>query len=233
MQCTGEEAIGVAPGHGLGPARHDIPDLPPAGLLIARGCPLVDMMCQIYLQRARSAEGPADAGALFVPAKTGSSRSGNLATQFVQAVGWAMASANKQRHSIAAAWIGEGSTAEGDFHAALTSPPSIDAPVILNIVNNQWAISSFQGIAGGDERDLRRRGARLRHPGAARRRQRLPGGACGDRMGGANGRAPIWAPTLIEYVHLPRRRPFHLRRSPRYRPADEADAWPLGDPISG
>src|SRR3546814_2662748 len=46
--------------------------------------------------------------------------SGNLGTQYPQAVGWAMASAIKGDSRIAAAWIGDGATAEGDFHNALT-----------------------------------------------------------------------------------------------------------------
>ena len=49
------------------------------------------------------------------------------------------------------AYIGEGTTAEGDFHEALTFAAVYRAPVILCITNNQWAISSFQGIAGGEE----------------------------------------------------------------------------------
>src|SRR5512141_1378217 len=77
--------------------------------------------------------------------------SGNLGTQFPQAVGWAMASAYKNDDRIAATWIGEGTTAEGDFHQGLNFASVYRAPVILNIVNNQWAISSYQGIAGGQE----------------------------------------------------------------------------------
>src|ERR1700737_5655771 len=76
--------------------------------------------------------------------------SGNLGTQFPQAVGWAMASAYKGDRRIAAAWIGDGSTSEGDFHHALTFAAVYRVPVLLNIVNNQWAISSFQGFAGGE-----------------------------------------------------------------------------------
>ena len=72
--------------------------------------------------------------------------SGNLTTQFPQAVGWAMAAAIKGEDDIAAAWIGEGSSAEADFHHAMTVRLRLQAPVILNIVNNQWAISTFQGF---------------------------------------------------------------------------------------
>ena len=51
---------------------------------------------------------------------------------------------------IAATWVGEGSTAEGDFHSACTFASVYRAPVILNVVNNQWAISSFSGFAGAE-----------------------------------------------------------------------------------
>src|SRR3546814_1582633 len=84
--------------------------------------------------------------------------SGNLATQYSQAVGWAMAAATDGDERIAAAWIGEGATAEGDFHYALTFASVYRAPVILNIVNNQWAISSFSGIAGGEAAPFAARG---------------------------------------------------------------------------
>ena len=48
------------------------------------------------------------------------SLAGNLGTQYIQAVGWAMASAIKNDTRIASGWIGDGSTAEPDFHNALT-----------------------------------------------------------------------------------------------------------------
>jgi 2-oxoisovalerate dehydrogenase E1 component alpha subunit len=84
--------------------------------------------------------------------------SGNLATQFIQAVGWAMASAISRDTRIAAGWIGDGSTAESDFHAALVFASTYRAPVVLNIVNNQWAISTYQGIARGGSGTFAARG---------------------------------------------------------------------------
>jgi 2-oxoisovalerate dehydrogenase E1 component alpha subunit len=68
--------------------------------------------------------------------------------QYIQAVGWAMASALKGDTKIASAWIGEGASAESDFHTALTFASRTRRPVILNIVNNQWAISTFRGLRG-------------------------------------------------------------------------------------
>ena len=84
--------------------------------------------------------------------------SGNLTTQFPQAVGWAMAAAMKGTDDIAASWIGEGSSAEADFHHAMLFASVYQAPVILNVVNNQWAISTFQGFAGGEQRSFAARG---------------------------------------------------------------------------
>ena len=69
-----------------------------------------------------------------------------------------MASAYKGDDRIAATWIGEGSTAEGDFHHGLTFAAVYHAPVVLNVVNNQWAISSYQGIAGGEDSTFAARG---------------------------------------------------------------------------
>src|SRR3546814_12966724 len=88
------------------------------GLLIARGWPLIDMMNQIYSNRADRLQGKQLP--IMYSSKEASffSISGNLATQYPQAVGWAMASAAKGGTRIAAAWCGEGSTAEGDFHSA-------------------------------------------------------------------------------------------------------------------
>ena len=76
-----------------------------------------------------------------------------------------MASAIKGDTKIASGWIGDGSTAEADFHNALTFAHVYRAPVILNVVNNQWAISTFQAIAGGEGTTFAARGV-----GAASRR---------------------------------------------------------------
>ncbi len=151
MKCTGEEAIGVGQALALAPDDMLFPTYRQQGLLIARNWPIFDMMCQCYSNpqdRLKGRQLPvlysSKEAAFF-------SISGNLGTQFPQAVGWAMASAYKGDRRIAASWTGEGSTAEPDFHHALTFASVYRVPVILNVVNNQWAISSHQEIAGGEE----------------------------------------------------------------------------------
>ena len=54
MKCTGEEAIGVAQAFALAPDDMAFPTYRQQGILIARGWPLVDMMCQVLLERART-----------------------------------------------------------------------------------------------------------------------------------------------------------------------------------
>ncbi len=127
------------------------------GILITREYPLVDMICQL-LQRGRPAQGPPATDHVLEQGGRFFSISGNLATQFIQAVGWGMASAIKGDTRIASAWIGDGATAESDFHTALTFAHVYRAPVILNVVNNQWAISTFQAIAGGEGTTFANRG---------------------------------------------------------------------------
>src|SRR4028119_2527676 len=107
------------------------------------------MMCQIYSNAGDKLQGRQLPIMYSDREKNFFSISGNLGTQYPQAVGWAMASAIKGDSRIALGYIGDGATAEGDFHSAVTFAGVYRAPVILNIVNNQWAISTFSGIAGG------------------------------------------------------------------------------------
>jgi 2-oxoisovalerate dehydrogenase E1 component alpha subunit len=156
--------------------------------------------------------------------------SGNLATQFIQAVGWGMASAIKGDTKIASAWIGDGATAEADFHTALTFAHVYRAPVILNVVNNQWAISTFQAIAGGEATTFAARGvgcgiASLRVDGNDFLAVLAASRWAADRARGNLG------PTLIEWVTYRAGAHSTSDDPTRYRPADDWKRFPLGDPI--
>ena len=151
MKCTGEEAVSIAQAMVLNHDDMCFPTYRQQGILLARGYPMVEMMNQVYSNSLDPMKGRQLPVMYSSKADGFFTISGNLGTQFTQGVGWAMASALKGDDRIASAWVGDGSTAEGDFHHALTFASVYRAPVILNIVNNQWAISSFQGIAGGEE----------------------------------------------------------------------------------
>ena len=231
MQHTGEEAVSCAFRIALQPGDMNFPTYRQAGLLIARGYPLVDMMCQIYSNERDPMKGR-QLPVMYSSKEHGFfSISGNLATQYVQAVGWAMASAIKGDTRIAASWIGEGSSAEGDAHAAFTFATVFNAPVVFNVVNNQWAISSFSGFAGGERTTFAARAvgygiAGLRIDGNDPLAVYAATQWAADRARTNNG------PTLIE--HFTYRSEGHSTSDDpsAYRPADEATAWPLGDPIA-
>ena len=57
MKCTGEEAIAVAAAHALDRDDMCFPTYRQQGLLVARGYPLKDMMCQIYSNKGDKLKG--------------------------------------------------------------------------------------------------------------------------------------------------------------------------------
>jgi 2-oxoisovalerate dehydrogenase E1 component alpha subunit len=230
MQHLGEEAVSCAFRKALSKGDMNFPTYRQAGLLIADGYPLVTMMNQIFSNEADPLHGRQLPVMHSSKAHGFFTISGNLATQFVQAVGWAMASAIRNDTKIAAAWIGDGSTAESDFHSALVFASTYKAPVVLNIVNNQWAISTFQGIARGGSGTFAARGLGFGIPSL-----RVDGN---DYL--AVYAVARWAierarqnlgPTLIEYVTYRVGAHSTSDDPSAYRPKTESEAWPLGDPV--
>ncbi|GGL48453.1 thiamine pyrophosphate-dependent dehydrogenase E1 component subunit alpha [Halocalculus aciditolerans] len=64
-----------------------------------------------------------------------------LTVNVTNAVGSAMADRFRGTDTVSLAYVGEGSTSEGDFHEALNFAGVYDAPVVTVCQNNQWAIS--------------------------------------------------------------------------------------------
>ncbi|MBY0422595.1 MAG: 3-methyl-2-oxobutanoate dehydrogenase (2-methylpropanoyl-transferring) subunit alpha, partial [Parvularculaceae bacterium] len=230
MQALGEEAIACAFQAALKPGDMNFPTYRQQGLLITAGYPIIDMMNQVYSNAKDPVKGR-QLPVMYTSKELGFfTVSGNLSTQYIQAVGWGMAAAIKGESKIAAGWIGEGSTAETDFHSAIVFASTYRPPVILNIVNNQWAISTFHGIARGSAPTFAARGLGYGIPAL-----RVDGN---DYL--AVYAASSWAaeraraghgPTMIEYVTY-RAGPHSTSDDPSaYRPKTEASAWPLGDPI--
>jgi 2-oxoisovalerate dehydrogenase E1 component alpha subunit len=230
MKSTGEEAVSVAQAYALDRNDMCFPSYRQQGILIARGYPLVDMMNQIYSNERDPVKGRQLPIMYSSKAHGFFTISGNLGTQFPQAVGWAMASAYRGDDRIAASWVGDGTTAEGDFHYACTFASVYRAPVILNIVNNQWAISSFAGIAGGDESTFASRGIGYGLPALRVDGNDFLAVYAATQWAAERARNNFGA-TLIE--HFTYRVEGHSTSDDpsRYRPSDEAKAWPLGDPI--
>ncbi|HSM94741.1 MAG TPA: thiamine pyrophosphate-dependent enzyme [Rhizomicrobium sp.] len=230
MKCTGEEAVGIGAAYAMDRDDMCFPSYRQQGLLIARGYPLVTMMNQVYSNAHDPLKGR-QLPIMYSSKEHGFfTISGNLGTQFPQAVGWAMASAYKGDDRIAASWVGDGTTAEGDFHHACNFASVYRAPVILNVVNNQWAISSFAGIAGGNESTFASRGIGYGLPALRVDGNDFLAVYAATQWAAERARSNLGA-TLIE--HYTYRAEGHSTSDDpsRYRPTDEAKAWPLGDPI--
>ncbi len=229
MKCTGEEAIAVAQAMVLDGGDMLFPTYRQQGLLFVREYPVLDMMCQCISNSRDSLKGRQLP--IMYSWKEGNffSISGNLATQYCQAVGWAMASAYKGEDHIAATWVGDGSTAEADVYHALLFSSTYRAPVILNVVNNQWAISTPQTFANSGT-TFAARSIGFNIPGI-----RVDGNdflavyavtewaAERARKGGG--------PTFIE-LYTYRVEGHSTSDNPdSYRGKNEGDYWPLGDPV--
>ena len=230
MKSLGEEAVAVAAAMAMRDSDMVFLSYRQQGILIARGRNLVDMMCHCISNSRDNLKGRQLP--VHYTWKEGNffSISGNLGTQYPQAVGWAMGAAKKGEDQVTASWIGDGTTAEGDFHTALTLASTYRAPVILNVVNNQWAISMYQGISKGDAPTFASKGlgyglASIRVDGNdflavhaatqwAAERARKGGGA-----------------TMMELFTY--RADAHSTSDDptKYRPKTEGKVWPLGDPI--
>ena len=231
MKSTGEEAIAVAGAHALDRDDMCFPTYRQQGLLVARDYPLVQMMCQIYSNRGDPLNGR-QLPIMYASNSHGFfTISGNLATQFPQAVGWAMASAISGDSRIASGYIGDGSTAEGDFHAACTFAGVYRAPVILNVVNNQWAISTFSGIAGGELTTFAARAVGYGIAGLRVDGNDALAVYAATRWAADRARANL-GPTLIEFFTY-RVEGHSTSDDPSvYRPQNAGARWPLGDPVA-
>jgi 2-oxoisovalerate dehydrogenase E1 component alpha subunit len=230
MKSIGEEAIAAAQSMVLGPRAMCFPTYRVLAWLMAREYPLINLVNQIFSNERDPLKGR-QLPILYSARDYGFySLSGNLGSRFGHAVGWAMASAYKGDDSLALAYIGEGSTAEGDFHEALTFASVYHASVLLCITNNQWAISSYAGIAGAEETTFAAKAIGYGLPGLRVDGNDFLAVWAATEWAVARARAGLGA-TLIEFFTYRAAGHSTSDDPTRYRPADESKFWPLGDPI--
>ena len=230
VKSTGEEAVAVAGAMALSNEDMLFPSYRQQGALFVRGRNIVDMMCHCISNSRDNLKGrqlPVHytwaEGKVFTI-------SGNLGTQYPQAVGYAMAAAMKGDQGIAASWIGDGTSAEVDFHSGMVLASTYQPPVILNVVNNQWAISTCQAFAIGSSPTFAMKG--------------IGYGLASLRVDGndflAVYAATLWAAERARAGHGPTFMELFTYRADahstsddpsKYRPKDEFDVWPLGDPV--
>src|SRR5579863_3990191 len=153
-----------------------------------------------------------------------------IGTQMLHAVGLAMAAKIAGDSAIAVGVCGDGATSEGDFNEALNFAGVFQAPVVLVVQNNGWAISVPR------HRQSAAPTLAARGPGFGIPSYLVDGNdilAVYDTMQQAVAKARAGqGPTLIET--LTNRMGAHTTADDptRYRQADEVESWRRKDPIT-
>lgn len=229
VSSKGEEAVSVAGATAYAQGDLLFPSYRQPGLLLVRGMPVLSMMCQAIGNRFDNTKGRQMPVHYSWRAGNVVSISSPVGTQFPQAVGAAMAFAYRGERRVAGAWIGDGTTAQGDFHYALNFASVYRPPCILHTVDNQWAISTHRSLSTGGTTYAARADA-----------YGLPGLRVDGNDFLAVHAAECWAierarrgggPTLIEFVTYRQEAHSTSDDPSQYRAAEEARRWPGGDPV--
>jgi pyruvate dehydrogenase E1 component alpha subunit len=153
-----------------------------------------------------------------------------LATQALHAVGFAHAARLRGEDTVVLAFLGDGSTSEGDFAEALNFAAVLKAPVVFFVQNNGFAISvplARQTAAPS----LAHKGIGFGLPG-----ERVDGNdvaAVLTVLGDAVARARTGdGPSLVEAHTYRMEAHTNADDATRYRTADELEPWHARDPIS-
>jgi 2-oxoisovalerate dehydrogenase E1 component len=143
IAAAGHEAIQTAVGMNLNPQKDWLfPYYRDLTLVLAAGVTPKDFFLQCFAK----ADDPSSGGKQL-PCHYGSphlklpSQSSNTGTQFLQAVGTALASVKERIDSVTYVSSGEGTTSQGEFHEAINWASREKLPVLFVIENNKYAIS--------------------------------------------------------------------------------------------
>nr|GEU57200.1 dehydrogenase, E1 component, Thiamine diphosphate-binding fold protein [Tanacetum cinerariifolium] len=142
LTSSGEEAINLASAAALSIDDVILAQYREPGTLLWRGFTLQEFANQCFGNNAGHGKGrqmPIHYGSKNLNFITISSP---LTTQLPQAVGVAYSLKMDKKDSCVVAYLGDGSSSEGDFHAALNFAAVLDAPVVFICHNNGWAIST-------------------------------------------------------------------------------------------
>jgi len=229
MRSLGEEAVAIAQTMALETQDWIFPTYRQPGAQFVRGRDMVSMINHCIGNVEDNVKGRQMPVHYTYKEGRYISVSSHVGTQFSKAVGVAMASQYKGLDECCITWIGDGSSAEGDYHYALNFASVFKPPVILNIVNNQWAISTHRNLASGSP-TFAARGLAYNVPCI-----RVDGNDflalysvtkwARERAAAGEGATHIEVLTYRAGAHSSSDDPS------RYRPSDEAESWPGGDPV--
>ena len=229
MRSLGEEAIAIAQTMALEEQDWIFPSYRQPGAQFVRGRDMVSMICHCIGNEEDNIKGRQMPVHYSYREGRFISISSPVGTQFSQAVGVSLASSYKGLDEVTITWIGDGASAEGDYHYALNFASVFNAPVILNLVNNQWAISTHANFATGTG-SFASRGipfglASIRVDGNDFLALYSVTKWARERAAAGSGATHVEVLTYRTGAHSSSDDPS------RYRPKNEHAKWPGGDPV--
>ena len=229
MRSLGEEAIAIAQTMALEDQDWIFPSYRQPGAQFVRGRDMVSMICHCIGNEEDNIKGRQMPVHYSYREGRFISISSPVGTQFSQAVGVSLASSYKGLDEVTITWIGDGASAEGDYHYALNFASVFNAPVILNLVNNQWAISTHANFATGTG-SFASRGipfglASIRVDGNDFLALYSVTKWARERAAAGSGATHLEVLTYRTGAHSSSDDPS------RYRPKNEHTKWPGGDPV--
>jgi 2-oxoisovalerate dehydrogenase E1 component alpha subunit len=231
ISCQGQEATQVGSAYALDRTKdYFLPYYRDLGVVLVQGLTMRDIMLGVFARR----DDPSSGGRQM-PAHWGSrahniiTQSSVVATQFLHCAGLGLSFKIKGQDSVAIAYLGEGSTSQGDFHEALNWAGVHKLPCIFVIENNQYAITEPQEKQMA-VRDVSDRAAGYGLPGVTVDGNDVLAVYEATDVAARRARAGEGA-TLIEaktYRLVPHSSDDNDRR---YRTAEEVEEWRQRDPI--
>lgn len=139
--ATGQEAACVASAFALEPSDWVFPALREGAAMLVRGYPLVPYLAQLFGNGHDVLKGRQMPSHMADRRVNQVSWGSCIGTQLPQAVGAAHAARLMGKPDVMLAYLGDGATSTGDFHAAMTFAGVWKAPVVIFCQNNHWSIS--------------------------------------------------------------------------------------------
>jgi pyruvate dehydrogenase E1 component alpha subunit len=141
VTSTGEEAVQVGTAHALEANDWVYPYYRQYGVMMYRGVPMDVLADHLYGNEEDLAKGRQMPAHYTHKDTHFVSFSSVIGTHLIHAVGTAMAAKYRKDPSVVVTYIGDGGTSSNDFHSSLTFAGVYKPPLVLFIVNNQYAIS--------------------------------------------------------------------------------------------
>jgi len=138
---TGQEAAVAGSAYALRPQDWPFPALREAGVALIRGLDIKLMVAQCYGNSLDVTKGRQMPCHYVDKQRHYYAMSSSVGSQIPHAVGCAYASKIKKDGAVSIAYMGDGATSQGDFHAGMNFAGVWKVPCVFICQNNQWSIT--------------------------------------------------------------------------------------------